>query len=172
MTGPSEVADDPFSRTYSYYSEFYSGASYSWSVPSGWTINSGQGTFSIGVTAPANPNPGSITVSSTICTNSYYGNKYISVDDDGGPPLLRASGGGPAIFGPNPVVDNLKLIEVANQKTISNVTVTEMLTGRPVYQLSTLVSGESLSFLPLNPGYYQIKCFVEDIEYTENIIKE
>ncbi len=68
---PSEIAGDNTpcqGSTQNYSVPIVSGVTYTWTVPSGWTINSGQGTNQITVTAGSSPGTISV-VPSNICGN-------------------------------------------------------------------------------------------------------
>lgn len=172
ISGPSPVVNDPYPRTYSYFTEFYSGASYTWSVPSGWSILNGQGSFSVGVQAPANPNPGTISVTATnVCGASAFGSRYISVSGSGGPPLLVV-GGGPATFGPNPVVDVIKLIDVVGNQSLSEIVITELSTGKPILEKDLLKINDTIDMSGLKSGYYELSYVINKEHYTETIIKQ
>lgn len=171
ITGPSSVADDPFPRTYSYYTEFYSGVSYNWSVPSGWSVVSGQGTFSVGVQAPANPNPGSVTVSSTVCGSPASGSKYVSVSGGGGgPPLLVAQG--PGLFGPNPFTDQVTLMQSQGNEVLSDVVIIDINSSNIIHSQKSMSVKESMDLSKLPAGYYQINYVHNGIAYNQKLVKQ
>ncbi len=70
VTGPQSVCTGT-TVTYSLGNANIAGVSYNWSVPADWTINSGQGTFSI--TATVGSTGGNVTVTTTNSCNKVGG---------------------------------------------------------------------------------------------------
>jgi len=79
ITGPSTASPNSTGITYS-IAPVTNATSYEWSVPMGWTLNSGQGTTSISVTAGSLGQNGYITVSaSNSCGTSPITMKNVTV---------------------------------------------------------------------------------------------
>lgn len=80
ITGAVDVCEGSSPQTYS-ISSVEGATSYTWTVPTGWTINSGQGTLSISVTAGAVGDDGDITViASNLCGDSAPATLAVTVD--------------------------------------------------------------------------------------------
>lgn len=175
ITGPSQVPNESFPRNYSYYTEYYSGASYTWSAPPGWTVFSGQGTFSASLRAPANPSPGYVSVTvNNICGTVVSKSKYVSIGGGGTPPLLMT--GGPdlegGLFYPNPVTDNVNLISGENVYEVTDISIIDLSTGENVYSQETMKSGELINLSGLKPGFYEIYYMLNGEVKQQTLVKE
>jgi hypothetical protein len=128
LTGPSLVCESNGGLTYSISSQS-NALSYLWSVPAGWTINSGQGTTSISVTSGLLGQNGQVTVSAVnACNTSSPATLNVSVNN-----------GIPAV----PVLTGLNV--VCPNSTGENYSVTNVVAGANYTWLlpvgATLVSG-------------------------------
>ncbi|MEQ9297297.1 MAG: hypothetical protein RIF33_01980 [Cyclobacteriaceae bacterium] len=171
ITGPSQVPNESYPRNYSYYTEYYSGASYTWSAPPGWSVTSGQGTFSASLRAPAFPSPGYVSVTvNNICGTVVSKSKYVSIGGSGTPPLLVAHGN-ERLFAPNPVDAELKLVQADEGFMVTNVIMVSLSSGEQVFNVDVIKSGESLNVAGLKEGYYIIRYLLNGELVEQTIIK-
>ncbi len=80
--GYDEIPDDGVD--YPFYTDNY-GTTYTWSVPGGWALVSGQGTRFANIKANPGAGPGYVNVSSSNCGVPMAGSKYVTIGSGGGP---------------------------------------------------------------------------------------
>ncbi|WP_262916235.1 glycine-rich domain-containing protein [Aestuariivivens marinum] len=88
ISGQPDTTPNTSGYTYSITAVTYA-TTYTWTVPSGWTINSGQGTTSISVTSGANGENGNITVTaSNVCGTSTASILAVTSSTAASPPTI------------------------------------------------------------------------------------
>lgn len=142
ITGPTQVNNDGFSHYFS--AESYSGVTYNWSVPSGWSINSGQGTSGASIAANSSAVPGWISISvNPVCSQTIYGSLFVYVNSSGG----RVANEEEML---DTIFDDLKTQH-------ASVTIFNLMTGQELLSFESVMIDDRIDLGVLPRGMYLVR---------------
>jgi hypothetical protein len=162
VNGPTGVI---LNANYVFSTNSYNGVNYSWSIPSGWTINYGQGTYILSVSTGSSPSSGNVSVTTTPCNTSNY--KYVTVGG-GGPHPFSIETLPEFVIYPNPVMHEFEIIDNYSPNSELEITIYNLLSGNRV--LSSKDQCVVVSSLP--KGVYVIEIIKDGKLTTKKIIKQ
>lgn len=169
IIGPSEIPNDGFGR--SFRTEYYSGVSYTWSVPPGWSIVGGQGTYSAYISAGFSAKSGYINVTANgICGRTVNGSKYVTVGDGGATPAL-AGNEEISIF-PNPFDGTVEIQGLSPDQSETDIKMYDLLTGKEVMTIPCAKNRDRINMLKVPKGMYILKYELDGKLKTKKIIKQ
>jgi len=172
ISGSSEIPDDAYCRAYS--AEFYGNSSYSWSTSaplgSGVEICTGHGTNNITFRAAPNSPDFYLNVAATnVCGITAYGSKFITIGNDGSPPIsitpLEID-----LF-PNPT-DGVLTIMAKQDNEYNNLKIIDMVSGKIILQKESLEYCEKLSIMLEKKGIYLVQYQANQQMFTHKIIRK
>jgi PKD-like domain/Secretion system C-terminal sorting domain/Metallo-peptidase family M12 len=177
----SGYAEIPIGQSSTYTTGIYSGATnYNWTIPSGWTLESGQGTVIIYVKPQSNAQNGWVNVSATVCNSTIWGSKYVTIGNGGGGPIALNTGPEQYFedtatnisFYPNPANDVLVLALPKETQFISAVKIIDAASGKILKNYDRLSSTEQIDICTLRTGNYFLRYYLNGRVKTFRFIKQ
>jgi N-acetylneuraminic acid mutarotase len=162
ITGPLSVCDGQLGVAYS-STAVANASSYNWTIPSGATFSSGQGTTAISVNFGATPATGNVRVrAQNSCANSSYRTLSVTINNC---PRLGEIDDDQIFISPNPFTNEATLYIPDALKTTSDIIIYNVL-GKAVRRISGEQKTQILiSKQELNSGIYILRFIADDGEH-------
>jgi PKD-like domain/Secretion system C-terminal sorting domain len=162
ITGPVSVCDSQPGVAYS-TAAVANASSYNWTIPSGATFASGQGTTAINVNFGATPATGNVRVrAQNSCANSSYRTLSVTINNC---PRLGEIDDDQIFISPNPFTNEATLYIPDALKTTSDIIIYNVL-GKAVRRISGEQKTQILiSKQELNSGIYILRFIADDGEH-------
>ena len=159
VSGPTQIANN--SQAGFFTAEQYSGAYYTWSVPSGWFIQSGQGTSMASLGAYSNGSPGWVSVSAyPVCGQTIYGSQFVMVTSGGSQYRVIEDG------------NLLKEIFVDNNLIETSVEIYSLLNGQQIMSFTCLSPNDNVDLSSIPKGVFLVRFQSEKNEGTLKLLKQ